>query len=240
MRKFESLTDEVQPEADAGRVSTECTHLEVANLHKAFESPSGQRLQVLNGVSFSVNQRETVAVVGESGAGKSTLLQLIGGLEHPDDGSVALSVNSIPGERATRTGFVFQFHHLLSDLTAAENVALPLMIGRVSQREAMRRATQALERIGLAGQSSHPVGHLSGGEQQRVAVCRALIDQPLLVLADEPTGNLDIALGQEISKLLVSYARERPAIVVLATHNEGLARLCDRVLRLKAGKVEEL
>jgi lipoprotein-releasing system ATP-binding protein len=139
--------------------------------------------------------------------------------------------------RRSHIGFLFQFHHLLSDLNAAENVALPLMIARTGHREALAQAVQSLGNLGLSSRVAHPVGHLSGGEQQRVAVCRALITQPSLVLADEPTGNLDAAFAEEIGETLVAYARNRGAIVLLATHNERLAQLCDRILVLKDGRL---
>jgi lipoprotein-releasing system ATP-binding protein len=134
-------------------------------------------------------------------------------------------------------GFVFQFHHLLPDLTTVENVSLPLMIARTRRAEAMSRSRQMLEKVGLDNRISHLVGHLSGGEQQRVAVCRALITRPALVLADEPTGNLDTAIGDEIARALVSYARENRALVIIATHNRDLAALCDRVLILRDGRL---
>jgi ABC-type lipoprotein export system ATPase subunit len=135
-------------------------------------------------------------------------------------------------------GFVFQFHHLLADLTASENVSLPLLITRSRRREAMRRASEMLAEVGLDSRvSASLVGHLSGGEQQRVAVCRALITRPALVLADEPTGNLDTAIGDEIARSLVSYARETQAIVIIATHNRRLAQICDRTLVLRDGRL---
>jgi len=219
--------------------------LKITDLRKAFESPTGERISVLCGVSLSATEGETVAITGASGVGKSTLLHLIGGLEAADHGSILLG--QFPIDRAKpaalarfrngQVGFIFQFHHLLPDLSAAENVALPLMIARIGRREAMHRSIRALEDLGLDGRVAHPVGHLSGGEQQRVAVCRALISAPSLVLADEPTGNLDSSTGEEISKFLVSYARDHHAIVILATHNERLAHLCHRVLRLRDGRV---
>jgi lipoprotein-releasing system ATP-binding protein len=133
---------------------------------------------------------------------------------------------------------VFQFHHLLPDLTASENVSLPLRINRVGRSEAMRHAHRMLEEVGLDSRASASVvGHLSGGEQQRVAVCRALITRPALVLADEPTGNLDAEIGNEIAHLLVSYAKSAPALVIIATHNRALAELCDRPLVLREGKL---
>ena len=219
--------------------------LTVTDLRKSFSSPTGDRIEVLRGASFSAGLGETVAIMGSSGAGKSTLLHVLGGLEAADHGSILAGKFSIdsagPSElshfRNNRVGFVFQFHHLLPDLTAAENVCLPLMINRTNRREGLRRATRALEDVGLGDRISHPAGHLSGGEQQRVAVCRALITQPVLVLADEPTGNLDTVIGNKIAHSLVSYARDNPSLVIIATHNRALADLCNRVLVLRDGRL---
>jgi len=221
--------------------------LSVTDLRKSFSSPAGERLEVLRGISFGADAGEAVAIIGASGAGKSTLLHLIGGLDAPDHGRIVLgpfevdraSPATLARFRRNHIGLVFQFHHLLSDLNATENVALPLMIARTGRREAMTRAVQSLESLALGSRVAHPVGHLSGGEQQRVAVCRALITQPSLVLADEPTGNLDASFAEEIAETLVAYARSRGAIVLLATHNERLAQLCDRILVLKDGRVRE-
>jgi lipoprotein-releasing system ATP-binding protein len=219
--------------------------LTVTDLRKGFTSPAGEKIEVLRGVSFSAAPGETVAIMGSSGAGKSTLLHLLGGLEAPDHGTIVVGQFSIESARPaalarfrnSRVGFVFQFHHLLPDLTAAENVGMPLMINRTSRREALRRAVSALEGVGLGERISHPAGHLSGGEQQRVAVCRALISRPALVLADEPTGNLDTAIGDEIARSLVSYARKQRALVVIATHNQAVAELCDQTLLLRDGRL---
>jgi lipoprotein-releasing system ATP-binding protein len=177
------------------------------------------------------------------------LLHLLGGLEAADHGNIVAGrfaidrakPSALARFRNKQVGFVFQFHHLLPDLTAAENVSLPLLITRIPRRQAMRRAVQALEDVGLDNRiSASVVGHLSGGEQQRVAVCRALITQPALVLADEPTGNLDTAIGDEIALSLVSYARDNRALVIIATHNRALAELCDRTLILREGRLFDL
>lgn len=220
--------------------------LHVSDLRKSFSSPSGQKLDVLRGVSFSARPGESVAIVGASGAGKSTLLNLLGGLEEPDHGSIALGEFAIHGAGASelaafrrdQVGFVFQFHYLLADLSAVENVALPLLIARHSRPAAMTQAHAALTEMGLKSRADHPVSHLSGGEQQRVATCRALIKQPTLVLADEPTGNLDAPAAQELGELLISYAQRHRAIVVIATHNEKLAQLCDQTLRIDEGRLK--
>ena len=213
--------------------------LRASSLRKAFPSPNGKTIEVLRNVSFSVAAGEIIAVMGASGAGKSTLLHLLGGLETLDSGTI--QSGQLEGTAAEahlpyeRVSFVFQFHYLLADLTAVENVALPLMIARLSRNESLRRATRALEQIGLGDRLTHGIRYLSGGEQQRVAVARALITEPQLVLADEPTGNLDTSIAEEIGTLLVNYCRQKPAIVIIATHNERLAQLCDRVLLLRDG-----
>jgi lipoprotein-releasing system ATP-binding protein len=222
--------------------------LHVIDLRKSFETPDGRRLEVLRGVTFEVEPGEVVAITGASGSGKSTLLQILGGLDSPDHGSVILGredVTSFSGDvvaqfRQSRIGFVFQFHYLLNDLSAVENVALPLMISRKSSGEAKRRAHALLAEVGLANRSDHPSSHLSGGEQQRVALARALVTTPLLLLADEPTGNLDASSGDEIGKIMVEYVRSRDAIAIIATHNENLARLCDRILLLEDGRIHRV
>jgi lipoprotein-releasing system ATP-binding protein len=219
--------------------------LRVTDLRKSFSSPGDERIEVLRGVSFSATSGECVAIMGSSGAGKSTLLHLLGGLEAADHGTIVagefavVSANrsALARFRNEQVGFIFQFHHLLPDLTAAENVGLPLMISRTPRHQAIRRASQALEAMGLGSRVSHLVSHLSGGEQQRVAVCRALITRPQLVLADEPTGNLDTAIGDEIARSLISYAHDARAVVVVATHNRGLAELCERTLILRDGRL---
>lgn len=222
--------------------------LRVLDLRKSFASPLGQRIEVLRGVSFEIKPGEVVAVVGASGSGKSTLLQLIGGLDEPDHGSIllgtddigAMSNNAIAAYRQTNIGFVFQFHYLLNDLSAVENVALPLLISRKSAKEAHRQAQILLAEVGLAERADHPATHLSGGEQQRVALARSLITTPQLLLADEPTGNLDSSITDEIGGLILNYARDHGAVAIIATHNEDLARTCDRVLLLDAGRIRQL
>ena len=229
--------------------------LRVNDLWKGFHSRTGKRIEVLRGVSFSVPAGEVVAITGPSGAGKSTLLHVLGGLEAPDRGTIQLdqvgsqgTESQTTGSRSSesvrsplplegRVGFVFQFHHLLPDLNASENVALPLMIARFSRAESERRAALCLEEMGLGQRLSQRIGDLSGGEQQRVAVARALIGNPGLVLADEPTGNLDGSIGDEIGRLLVDYCRRHQAIVVIATHNARMAQLCDRLLLLQDGQL---
>jgi lipoprotein-releasing system ATP-binding protein len=217
--------------------------LVVEGLRKSFASPAGARIEVLRGVSFTIDAGELVAVVGASGAGKSTLLQVCGGLDAADTGTVRAGgfdvTRAAAGEliewRRRAVGFVFQFHHLLSALSALENVELPLRVARRARAEAREAATGLLEAVGLASRARHLPGELSGGEQQRVAIARALVASPRLLLADEPTGNLDARTGDEVGALLARLARERGACVLVATHNARLARLCDRTLILADG-----
>ncbi len=223
------------------------TFLEVCELRKAYASPAGGALEVLRDVSFGMAAGEMLAVVGASGAGKSTLLHLLGGLEAADGGSARLGeieltragAAELARVRNEQVGFVFQFHHLLPDLTAVENVALPLLVARHKAREARRTAAELLATVGLGERASHRPGELSGGEQQRVAIARALVHHPRLVLADEPTGNLDAATGAQVAALLSTLARTRGAAVIVATHNEQLARACDRTLALVEGRLRE-
>lgn len=207
--------------------------LEVVDLRKSFSAPNGDRIEVLRGVTFTVERGECVSVTGASGTGKSTLLHLIGGLETPDHGTLTAF-------RREQIGFVFQFHYLMPDLSAVENVALPLLIARQSRDNAFARAAHLLKESALGDRLDHPISHLSGGEQQRVAVARALITEPQLVLADEPTGNLDALIGDEIGRTLVSYAKTRGATVVIATHSASLAQLCDYSMVLAGGSIKAL
>jgi lipoprotein-releasing system ATP-binding protein len=221
--------------------------LVVEGLRKSFREAGGGSLEVLRGVSFSLRAGEMVAVVGASGAGKTTLLHVVGGLEAADSGSVrvgrfdvaAAGTGALARWRGREVGFVFQSHRLLADLSAEENVALPLLIARAGRGEALGAARSMLERVGLASRLRHLAGELSGGEQQRVSVARALVTRPRLVLADEPTGNLDARAGSEVGALLLSLCREARACVLVATHNEHLAGLCDRRLALRDGRLPE-
>jgi ABC-type lipoprotein export system ATPase subunit len=219
--------------------------LVVSNLKKAFVGAVGQVVPVLNGVCLEAEAGEMLAVVGPSGAGKSTLLHLIGGLEPADAGTITLddfevtvaTEQALAEYRAAQLGFAFQFHHLLPDLTAEENVAMPLFINRRSKESSLGEARKLLHELGLSAQARQLIGSLSGGEQQRVAIARAMVAKPRLLLADEPTGNLDASIGEEIENILLRYCREYSAIVVVATHNEGLAAKCDRrVGLLKSGQ----
>ena len=219
--------------------------LHVVDLRKAFVSPAGDRIEVLRGLSLDVRAGESVAIMGASGSGKSTLLHLLGGLDQADHGSITLEQQEIEESsstvathfRQTHISFVFQFHYLLSDLTAAENVAMPLLIRRQNRDEAFKRANALLAELGLADRADYPVTHLAGGEQQRVAVARALVKEPRLILADEPTGNLDASISEEIAKTLTNYTSTHSGMAVIATHNPDLARMCDRVLNLEDGRL---
>lgn len=249
--KLESPVQVHSPDNDEFRRRNELTSdvrdrtcdsgLKVVDLRKAFVAPNGERIEVLRGVTVSITAGESVAITGASGSGKSTFLHLLGGLEVADHGTISLGETDL-GHASGRKlaslyqstiGFVFQFHYLLPDLSAAENVALPLLIARHKPAGALVRAREALTHLGLEDRVDHPVAHLSGGEQQRVAVARALIVEPKLVLADEPTGNLDAEIGDEIGKTLIHYARTNLAVLVIATHNQSLAGLCDRAFILK-------
>ncbi len=207
-----------------------------------------QAIQVLSGLNFDVRRAERIAIIGESGAGKSTLLHILGTLDRPSAGKVWLDgqdVFALPSEelavlRNRKIGFIFQFHHLLSDFSAVENVMLPGLIARVHRSEANRRAIEILEQVGLKDRLTHRPGELSGGEQQRVAVARALVLQPHLVLADEPTGNLDLDTGESVLQLLLNLNQARSITLVIVTHNEKVAALMSRTLRLEAGLLREL
>ncbi len=208
--------------------------ISVVDLRKSFIAPNGERIEVLRGVTFTANAGDSIAITGASGSGKSTLLHLLGGLETADHGTITFDGT---GQRRQQIGFVFQFHYLLPDLSAVENVALPLLIARWRKKQAFESAMDLLRETGLSDRADHPVSHLSGGEQQRVAVARALITEPKLLLADEPTGNLDEAISHQIGRTLVDYAHRHAAITIIATHSATLARLCDRSLVLERGRV---
>ena len=217
------------------------------NLHKGFESGSGERLEVLQGASLTVNAGEVVAVIGDSGTGKTTLLHLLGALDRPDQGTVSYDGQDIFRQnddllscwRNHSVGFIFQFHHLLPEFSALENVAMPALIGGEAMRKAQRRATILLEQLGLQSRLGHRPSELSGGEQQRVAVARALMNQPALVLADEPTGSLDTKTAGLLHEELLNLSRTQNQAFVIATHNPALSELCDRILVLKDGRLQE-
>ncbi|MBR6876380.1 MAG: ABC transporter ATP-binding protein [Bacteroidales bacterium] len=201
-------------------------------------------LEVLKGIDFSVEAHEVVSIMGASGAGKSTLLQILGTLSTPDAGSLLIEgqdVLSLKGDalaafRGRRIGFVFQAHHLLPEFTAEENVMIPALIAGVPMKEARAKAVRLLGEVGLQARLDHKPGELSGGEQQRIAIARALVGDPAVLFADEPTGNLDSATKQEIHRLLFSLRDRLGQTIVIVTHDPELAALCDRTLTMKDGQ----
>jgi len=219
--------------------------IEAERLRKEFRDGE-RRVSVLADVDLRVAPGERLGIIGESGIGKSTLLHLLGGLDRPTGGTVRIGDTdlstcddrSLASLRNERIGFVFQFHHLLGDFTAEENVMMPLLIAGESPEKAARRSRELLARVGMEGRLTHRPGELSGGEQQRVAVARAIVRSPALVLADEPTGNLDPATAVEVETLLTELNREQGLTLVVVTHSERLARDMDRCLRLRGGKLE--
>ena len=216
----------------------------VTGLNKFYDA-AGKRLHVLRDLDLSVEKGEMVAIMGASGVGKSTLLHVLGGLDVIDGGQVRVGDHEIATMndearvrfRNRHIGFVFQFHHLLPEFTATENAMMPLRISRVSAAEARPKAEALLQRVGLGDRLDHRPGMLSGGEQQRVAVSRALVMQPSLLLADEPTGDLDEATADALHLLLRTMHAEFGLTAIIATHNPRLAAQCDRTLRLEGGKL---
>ena len=208
-----------------------------------------ERLSVIKGASLTVHAGEMLAIMGASGVGKSTLLHILGTLERPDSGEVLFDGQDMAGGsdgarsafRNREVGFVFQFYHLLADFTALENVVIPARIGHRHEAKSSfkKRAGELLERVGLGGRLHHRMSQLAGGEQQRVAIARALMNGPRLLLADEPTGNLDIATSDGIHQMLKALCKETGQTMVIVTHDEGLAATCDRVLHMVDGVIEE-
>jgi len=226
--------------------------IEARNLTKSFTTNAGE-LHVLKDIRLSVHEGEMVGIIGASGAGKSTLLHILGALDRPTSGSVflndtdifSLDSNALASFRNTEIGFVFQFHHLLPEFSALENVMMPGLIGRSAKRHGDRvafesirdKADKLLGEMGLGGRKTHRPGELSGGEQQRVAVARALILEPKVVLADEPTGNLDTATGAELFNIFLDLNRHKGITFVIVTHNESLSGRCHRVFQMADGQL---
>jgi len=221
--------------------------LSVRGLAKSFPTAGRGPLDVLKSIDLDVHRGEVVAIVGESGTGKSTLLHILGTLEQPDSGDIRFSGEILAEKddealslfRNTHVGFVFQFHHLLPEFTAQENVMMPALVRGDSPNVARPRANELLTLLGLSDRSDHRPGELSGGERQRVAMARALMNAPDLVLADEPTGNLDEKTADQLHNELIRLSREMNQTFVLVTHNQGFAAMADRILVLEQGKLVE-
>jgi lipoprotein-releasing system ATP-binding protein len=220
--------------------------LDCRNVVRRFNE-GASTLEVLRGVNLTVQPSERVAIIGASGSGKTTLLQIMGGLDDPNEGEVLIDGERMQGNdeaakgdlRNRCIGFVYQFHHLLPEFTAEENVAMPLLIRREAKAVALAQARELLGRVGLGERLTHKPGELSGGERQRAAVARALITRPQLVLADEPTGNLDSGNGEHVLKLMLELNEELHTSLVIVTHDHAIARRMDRILVLEDGALRE-
>jgi lipoprotein-releasing system ATP-binding protein len=220
--------------------------LECRNVVRRFNE-GASTLEVLRSVNLAVQPAERLAIIGSSGSGKTTLLQIMGGLDEPDEGQVLINGESLNGAneatkgdlRNRHIGFVYQFHHLLPEFSAAENVAMPLLIRREPKDVALQQARDLLARVGLGERLTHKPGELSGGERQRAAVARALITRPQLVLADEPTGNLDAGNGEQVLQLMLELNQELQTSLVIVTHDHSIAARMDRVLELRGGVLED-
>lgn len=224
------------------------TVLEAQALSKTYVGGDGGQIVVLDAVDLQIARGEMVAVIGSSGAGKSTLLHLLGALDRPSSGEIVIAGRTLSGLdddavsalRNRTVGFVFQFHHLLREFTALENVMMPLRIGGTDEAQARQRAIGLLDRMGLAGRAHHRPAQLSGGEQQRTAVARALAADPSVLLADEPSGNLDHGNSERLHDLFAELTRELEIAMVVVTHNRSLAARADRVLQLEEGKLARI
>jgi len=224
------------------RQQGDATILRSTNIHRGFNTPQG-RIEVLKGIDLELTRGEMVAVLGVSGVGKTTLLHILGGLDRPDQGEVffddqpysPLSETELAVFRNRHVGFVFQFHYLLAEFSALENIMMPLLIASKPHDEARRRAELLLSEVGLSNRAGHRPAELSGGERQRVAVARALAMDPELVIADEPSGNLDTETGHQLHRLIFDLNRKKKTTFLIATHNQPLAEMSDRVIRLSDG-----
>jgi lipoprotein-releasing system ATP-binding protein len=219
--------------------------LKAENIFKSFETTKKVKLDVLKGISLKIEKEKITIIVGASGAGKSTLLHLLGGLDRPDSGEVfydddnifKLSEDRLARFRNKNVGFVFQFHHLLPEFTALENVMIPQMINGTSLPQAKSKSEELLKTVGLTERLDHKPAELSGGEQQRVAVARALANSPKIIFADEPTGNLDSVNSEEIHKLILDLKTNLGVTFVIVTHNQNLVNLADQIYEIKDGKI---
>jgi lipoprotein-releasing system ATP-binding protein len=227
-------------------MANETIVVQTKSLCKEYPLPSGEGvLPVLKGIDLTIARGEIIAVVGQSGAGKSTLLHMLGALDRPTSGSVrygdqdifSMRDDELANFRNAHVGFVFQFHHLLPEFTARENVAIPALMKGLPMRDAAKHADELLAEVGLSQRATHKPSELSGGEQQRVAVARALVNNPDVVLADEPTGNLDSANAEMLHEMLWKLSRKTGQTFIIVTHNEALARRADRVLAMKDGRL---
>jgi len=218
--------------------------LKAENIYKSFKTVKKVRLDILKGISLEIEPKKITVIIGASGAGKSTLLHLLGALDRPDSGEVIyedknifkLSDERLAKFRNRNIGFIFQFHHLLPEFTALENVAIPQMINGTSLKDASEKSKELLSNVGLSERTEHKPAELSGGEQQRVAVARALANNPQIIFADEPTGNLDSANSEAIHKLIVELKEKYNKTFVIVTHNQNLVKLADKVFEIKDGK----
>jgi len=218
--------------------------IKATDLSKSFQK-DGSRIEILKNLDFEIAAGESVAILGASGAGKSTLLHILGTLDHPSSGSLFLNGEDVfkfneqklAELRNRKIGFVFQFHHLLPEFSSLENVMMPALISGVSKKEARSRAEFVLNEVSLGDRITHKPGELSGGEQQRVAVARAVIMEPDLILADEPTGNLDTETGERVQEVLINLNRKLGITLIVVTHNQLLAERLDRSIGLRDGKI---
>jgi len=221
----------------------EKAYIHIEEVTKVFKSGRSQ-VEVLKGLNYTIERRNSLAIVGASGVGKSTLLYILGALEPPTSGQVIFDGIDLYGQdqkalallRNRKIGFVFQFHHLLSEFNALENTAMPSLIRGLSRKEAYNQAEKILVRVGLKDRLTHRIGEMSGGEQQRVAVARALVTEPEVLLADEPTGNLDTGTGRRINDLIMELNQEKGLTMIIATHNLELARMMSSQVRLSQGR----